>query len=705
MRGFLVVTTITLVAIGVIRGVTVSLVAHVPTDAAFALTALNIVVALVWLPVTVLAMRTIDARISERERALALIALGVASIVIEPWLAVVFRYAGAPTTPFIRRLVGRSDTNVLFYVAIVGACLAVRARRRQIASELATARVEAAAAGAQLHVLTLQLHPHFLFNALNLISQLAYESADSAQRAVANLRALLVESLRHAMHREVPLGDELSFLRAYLEIQQARFRDRLRVTIDAPGDVERAAVPHLVLQPIVENAIVHGIAPHSSAGSVDVSARRSHDRMILTVEDDGSGIASNVQHGVGLTNTRLRLEQLFGTDHRLTLAPKRPNGTSVTIDIPFREAGSPGDDPAETERIVPVEDKDSIRSRVPSWLPIVAGWAAIAMIWTELGALPELNRPRGFDYTATLIAYMINVALWVVLTPVVVRLANRFDLGERPTLRRVVAHAALSVLTATVHTGTWLIILRTIASPVFLENFRSMFGWAIWDIAAYCAIVALATVVAFSARFRDSRLLITRAQARLSSARVASLRLRLQPRVLLTSLDALAKVIAVDAEASEAAIARIGDLLRMLLSRSSHEFVSLGDELELLGAYLDVIGNRGPRAGPPSMSDVVDEIVPAMLLPSLAAACRGSLDVLRADVAGGRLNMLLRSGASGTDDDAVRECLDRLHSLYAGNERVSIRRDPGQRTIIELDLPRTEPDTTPASEMYDLATA
>ena len=100
MRGFLVVTTITLVAIGVIRGVTVSLVAHVPTDAAFALTALNIVVALVWLPVTVLAMRTIDARISERERALALIALGVASIVIEPWLAVVFRYAGAPTTPF-----------------------------------------------------------------------------------------------------------------------------------------------------------------------------------------------------------------------------------------------------------------------------------------------------------------------------------------------------------------------------------------------------------------------------------------------------------------------------------------------------------------------------------------------------------------------------------------------------------------------------
>lgn len=698
---------IALVAIGVIRGATVSLVSHLSPYVAFELTALNVVIALAWLPVTLLAMWIIDAPITTTNRAITLLALGVASILVEPWLAVVLRHAGAPSTPFIRRLIGRSDTNALFYIAIIGACFAVQARRRQIASELATARVQAAAAGTQLHVLTLQLHPHFLFNALNLISQLAYESVESAQRAVGNLRALLVESLRHAGHREVTLGDELSFLRAYLEIQQARFRDRLRVTIDAPKDVERGAVPHLVLQPVVENAIVHGVAPRASAGSVEVSARRVNDRMILSVDDDGGGIPPEVKYGVGLTNTRLRLDELFGADHRLTIAPRKPHGTSVTIDIPFREP-SADDSRANEEVVAPSESTDATRSiRVPSWLPIVAGWAAIAMIWTELGALPTPNRSPAFDYQATLVAYMINVGMWIALTPIVVRLARRFDLGARPSLRTILAHAGMSLFTAIVHTGGWLLALRGIGSPMFRQSYRSVFGWAIWDIAAYCAIVALATLLMFSARFRDSRVQVARAQARLALARVASLRLRLQPRVLLTSLDALARVIAEDAEAAEAAIARIGDLLRMLLSRSDQELVSLGDELQLLEAYLDVVGapdvTRRDAFDPLCIAEAADELVPAMLLPSLAASFSGALQMIHAEVGDGRLNLIARSGGS-VDDDAIRECLARLRSLYDGAERVSIEKDAAGRTIVELSLPR-KTGTLISSEIYDLATA
>jgi LytS/YehU family sensor histidine kinase len=571
--------------------------------------------------------------------------------------------------------------------------------------------VQAAVAGAQLHVLTLQLHPHFLFNALNLISQLAYESVDAAQRAVANLRGLLVESMRHALHREVPLIDELSFIRAYLEIQQARFRDRLRVTIASTHDVARAAVPHLVLQPIVENAIVHGLSRRAAAGSVDISARRANDRLILSVEDDGRGIATDARDGIGLSNTRLRLEHLFGSDHRLTLAPRKPTGTRATIDIPFREIPDTDVAPRESDEPVFVADVEGEASRfrrIPQWLPVVAGWAAVAMIWTEIGALPRGPNAPAFDYRATLIAYSINVGLWILLTPLVVRIARRFDLGTRPTAGVVLTHFSLSVVTAAVHTGAWLAALYAIASSMFNEVLHSIFGWGIWDIAAYAAIVALSTVAAFSAQFRDSRLTLARAQAALASARVASLRLRLQPRVLLSSLDALAHVIGLDAEAAEATIARIGDLLRILLSRAEREFVTLGEELALLDAYLDVV--RAPTARPsvpvdlPRVTDAVDELVPAMLLPTLAAALHGDMTVVRLGLTDSRLSVAVRSMAA-PDPIALAECLDRLQTLYKGQERSSVETEASGGIIVELELPRQNDRSRRSFEMYDLASA
>jgi LytS/YehU family sensor histidine kinase len=708
MRGFLSVATLIFVAIGVVRGVVVAIVWHLPLIATLSLAAANIVIALVWLPVTILVLRISESTLPKWPRIAAFVALGVVSVVGETWASGILRWAGAPIPSFIHRLIGRSDTNVLFYVGILGAAFAARGRRRQIASELAASRVQAAVAGAQLHVLTLQLHPHFLFNALNLISQLANESVEAAQRAVANLRGLLVESLRHAVHREVPLADELSFLRAYLEIQQARFRDRLRVSITTSHDVARAAVPHLVLQPIVENAIVHGIAPRASAGSVDIAARRSNDRLILSVDDDGRGIAADVKDGVGLRNTRLRLEQLFGADHRLALSPRDPVGTHVTIDLPFREVPETG--PSANDGPDAAADIDVPRARrAPNWLPVVAGWAALAMIWTEITALPAASRPVGFNYSATLIAYSINVGLWMLLTLFVVRVARRYDVGVRPTVRVLLVHAGVGIVTACAHTALWLATLYAIGSPVFREMFLTMAGWAIWDFAAYAAVVALATVVAFSARFRDSRLAIARASAQLASARVASLRLRLQPRVLLSSLDALARVIAVDAEASEATIARIGDLLRMLLTRADREFVTLGEELELLDAYLDVV--RGPsvranvRVDLPRSTDALDELVPAMLLPTLAAAFEGDAEIVRLDMHDNRLVVAVRSGTSAVDRSMLTECADRLRSLYGGSERTSIETDAAGRPIVELDLPRTNAHSPTESEIYDLASA
>jgi len=710
MRGFLSVATLIFVVIGIVRGVVIVILQHLPAIAAAKLTGVNILIALVWLPVTMLAFRLTESTLTTQLRTVAFVALGIVSVLGETWASGMLQWAGGPRPTFVFRLVGRSDTNVLFYIAILGACFAARGRRRQIAAELAAARVQTAVAGAQLHVLTLQLHPHFLFNALNLISQLAYESVDAAQRAVANLRGLLVESLRHAVHREVSLADELSFLRAYLEIQQARFRDRLRVTISSSRDVERAAVPHLVLQPIVENAIVHGISPRASAGSVDISAKRSNGRLVLSVDDDGKGIAPTAQDGVGLRNTRLRLDGLFGADHKLVLSPRAPRGTRVVIDLPFREVPEHGPDTEDALETAASLQSDVPRGRrLPGWLPVVAGWAAVAMIWTEIGTIPDPTRADTLEYSATLIAYGINVGLWMLLTVFVVRIARRFDLGMRPTIGTVLVHLAVGAITAIVHTALWLAILYAAGSPVYRAILLSMFGWAIWDFAAYAAVVALATVVAFSARFRDSRLAIAQAQAQLASTRVASLRLRLQPRVLLSSLDALARVIALDAEASEATIARIGDLLRMLLTRADREFVTLGEELELLDAYLDVVRGPGSRASAsgdlPRLTDALDELVPAMLLPTLAAALHGEIEIMRLEVRDDRLDVALRSPRSTIDRAALAECLDRLHTLYAGAERTIVDGNAAGQTIVELELPRKDSALATDSEIYDLASA
>ena len=249
-RGFLSWTAVMLVVLGTIQGTVVTVIWHLHARTAVLFIGAEILISLVWLPIAYTVMRIFEARLPRASRVGLVVVLGVASFFVEPIGVALLGRIGAPSPPYARRVLARLDTNVLFYLTLAGIAWAAAARRRHMASELAAARVQAALADAQLHVLTLQLHPHFLFNALNLISQLAYESVEAAQRTVANLRALLVESLRHAVHREVELHDELSFLDAYLEIQQARFRERLHVAISAPKELDDAAVPHLVLQPL-----------------------------------------------------------------------------------------------------------------------------------------------------------------------------------------------------------------------------------------------------------------------------------------------------------------------------------------------------------------------------------------------------------------------------------------------------------------------
>lgn len=191
---------------------------------------------------------------------------------------------------------------------------------------------------ARLQALRYQLNPHFLFNTLNAVSTLIVEKKNhDAERMVARLSDFLRLTLECDSDVEVPLADELDFARRYLDIEQIRFGDRLVVTEDVDPEALSARVPPLLLQPLVENAVRHGIMPHEEGGTLLIEARRVSNRLLLRVVDDGPGPPSDTdsESGVGLSNTKARLESLYDGDHRFTLRRADGGGCVVRVELPF----------------------------------------------------------------------------------------------------------------------------------------------------------------------------------------------------------------------------------------------------------------------------------------------------------------------------------------------------------------------------------
>ena len=229
---------------------------------------------------------------------------------------------------------------LLTYFCIVAAIHAYLYYEKYRDRELKSSRLEAQLALARLEVLKMQLHPHFLFNTLNAISALMHRDVDAADRMIALLSDLLRLSLDKDDRHQVPLRAELQFLERYLAIEKIRFRDRLVIDMDIDSPCLEAQVPRLILQPLVENSIRHGIAVRSAAGHVAIKARRKGNRLDLSVSDDGPGLVSGkpMREGVGLANTRARLEQLYGDDHRFQLVDKSEiGGLGVHMEIPFEK--------------------------------------------------------------------------------------------------------------------------------------------------------------------------------------------------------------------------------------------------------------------------------------------------------------------------------------------------------------------------------
>jgi two-component sensor histidine kinase len=202
---------------------------------------------------------------------------------------------------------------------------------------------------ARLQALRLQLQPHFLFNALNTITALVHRDPRSAERMVTGLSELLRASLGPGGDQEVRLDRELELVRHYLDIQQVRFADRLMVALAVDADTHEAMVPSLMLQPLVENAILHGIASRAAGGTVAIAAKRRNGMLLIDVTDDGIGASESygeAREGVGLGNTRARLRSLYGERHRFEAGPRPGGGYHVVIEIPYhtvaRRAGEEG---------------------------------------------------------------------------------------------------------------------------------------------------------------------------------------------------------------------------------------------------------------------------------------------------------------------------------------------------------------------------
>ncbi|MFQ5528937.1 MAG: sensor histidine kinase [Gemmatimonadota bacterium] len=235
-------------------------------------------------------------------------------------------------------IINQFHYNVITYWLIVGGAKLIEYSRRSREREVRASQLEAHLADARLQALKMQLHPHFLFNTLHAITTLMHRDVDAAERMLARLSELLRITLDSAGAQEVTLKEELEFLEQYLEIERIRFGDRLRIEMNVDPDSLDARVPNLVLQPIVENAIRHGIAPKAGPGWIGVSSRRRDGQLELVVEDDGRGLpADDRDAGVGLSNTRARLLELYGDSQRLDMLASPAGGALVRLTIPFRD--------------------------------------------------------------------------------------------------------------------------------------------------------------------------------------------------------------------------------------------------------------------------------------------------------------------------------------------------------------------------------
>jgi hypothetical protein len=256
------------------------------------------------------------------------------------------KYPSVPwSSYFQRRALEQLDWSLMVYAVIVGVSHAIAFYHESQERKLKAAQLETRLVEARLKTLEAELHPHFLFNTLHAISTLVHRDPESADRMISRLSDLLRITFDRTGEPKVSLKEEIDFLQKYLDIEQTRFQDRLTVHVSVEPDALDGEVPRMILQPIVENAIKHGIAGRHGGNQIQILAGRDGDRLWMQVRDNGGGLQVRtlkaLRTGVGLSNTRARLDCLYGRHYRLEFSDKH-GGLSVLIAIPFQRVATVG---------------------------------------------------------------------------------------------------------------------------------------------------------------------------------------------------------------------------------------------------------------------------------------------------------------------------------------------------------------------------
>lgn len=488
---------------------------------------------------------------------------------------------------FWAMLVLYADLDVASYAVIVAGAELALVRRALIERQRQAARLEASLGRARLDYLEAQLQPHFLFNSLGAVSELAYDSPVTASRVIRQLASIFRTALGKRSD-EITLGEEIVGIEPYLDIQRIRFADWLTIEYRVEDDAVDCLVPRFVLQPLVENAIRHGLSGRNAAGTIEISAHVDQGSLVVCVADNGVGLdarSAATGRGIGLSNVRDRIRILYGDDDRLRLAAGPAGGTIAELRIPARrrEAGSADDAPARDDTDTPITGVTLRPVRVPAWLrhPAVAislVWLICGMLWTQQSFIYLMLRNRlGESWLSIARTDLLSALIWAVLTPIVLFIAARFPLRGSRVVARLLAYVALAPIVTLLHVFAWQ-RLTSPQIPIFSPAFTSTFAV---DFVVFCVLVAVGHRGLLIEWLRTREAAAASLRAELSDAQQRAAKLQLVPPILLRSLDGIAESARRDPALTERQLTRLADYVRIALECSDERGVTPERELAL----------------------------------------------------------------------------------------------------------------------------
>jgi Histidine kinase len=504
---------------------------------------------------------------------------------------------GAPlTAPFAATLVYFADFDLVCYLAVVLTTEVLRVKREISAEEFRARELEQSLNRARLDYLEAQLQPHFIFNSLGTVSELAFEAPKAAYQVLQQLIAIFRGALASRAD-EVSLSEEIAGIEPYLEIQRIRFPDWLRITSRIDPAARECLVPRFVLQPLIENAIRHGLSGRNARGTIQIEGMLQGQEVVVRVADDGIGLAAVAEQsnsrGIGLANVRRRLGILYGRDDRLGLYANGSTGTIAELRIPIRTRTSTRQHQASAIQSTLIQSGTGRLSvlHIPGalrrpWVAIATTWFLVGLLWTQqtFGYLAILHRLGGQSWFSVMRENMISAAVWALMTPLVLGLSQAVSMRCRSGGIRAFILFPAGLCAAFVHIA----VLQRLALPtvplfnVFWES------TLVVDVIIFAALTAIGHRRSFVNWLHAREAEATVLTAELAAAEAQAQQVRGIPPVLLNCLESIAKTISGDPAATERQLARLADYLRIALQCTDERGVT-PDREEALATALQAL--------------------------------------------------------------------------------------------------------------------